>query len=43
MCKRLNCRIKPNDYDITTNAKPNTISIFKNYKIIETGIKHGFQ
>lgn len=34
--------IKPNDYDITTNAKPtDTISIFKNYKIIETGIKHG--
>lgn len=34
--------IKPNDYDITTNAKPeDTIRIFKNYRAIETGIKHG--
>lgn len=34
--------IKPNDYDITTNAKPeDTIRIFKNYRVIETGIKHG--
>lgn len=34
--------LKPNDYDITTSAKPNEImSIFKNEKIIETGIKHG--
>lgn len=33
---------KPNDYDITTSAKPNEImDIFKNEKIIETGIKHG--
>ena len=32
----------PNDYDITTNAKPKEIiNIFKNYKIIDTGIKHG--
>lgn len=32
----------PNDYDITTNAKPNDIiNIFKEYKIIDTGIKHG--
>lgn len=34
--------IKPNDYDITTNAKPaDAIRIFKNYRVIETGIKHG--
>lgn len=34
--------ILPNDYDITTSAKPNKIiDIFKNYKIIENGIKHG--
>ncbi len=34
--------LKPNDYDITTSAKPNEImNIFKNEKIIETGIKHG--
>lgn len=33
---------KPNDYDITTSAKPNEImDIFKNERIIETGIKHG--
>ncbi|WP_290454737.1 CCA tRNA nucleotidyltransferase [Romboutsia ilealis] len=32
----------PNDYDITTNAKPKEIiNIFKDYKIIDTGIKHG--
>lgn len=32
----------PNDYDITTNAKPKEImDIFKDYKIIDTGIKHG--
>ena len=32
----------PNDYDITTNAKPDDIiKIFKDYKIIDTGIKHG--
>lgn len=34
--------LTPNDYDITTNAKPKEImSIFKDYKIIDTGIKHG--
>mgnify|MGYP001577581051 CR=1 FL=1 len=34
--------ILPNDYDITTSAKPNKIiDIFKGYKIIENGIKHG--
>lgn len=34
--------IEPNDYDITTNAKPSEIiKIFKNHKLIENGIKHG--
>lgn len=34
--------IIPNDYDITTNAKPHeTIEIFKGEKIVETGIEHG--
>lgn len=34
--------LTPNDYDITTNAKPKEImNIFKDYKIIDTGIKHG--
>ena len=34
--------IKPNDYDITTNAKPqDIINIFKEYKMIDIGIKHG--
>ena len=33
---------KPNDYDITTNAKPQRIKeIFKEFKLIENGIKHG--
>ena len=33
---------EPNDYDITTNAKPNDIiNIFKAYKIVDNGIKHG--
>ena len=32
----------PNDYDITTNARPNDIvEIFKDYKLILKGIKHG--
>ena len=32
----------PHDYDVTTNAKPNDmLEIFKDFKIIETGIKHG--
>lgn len=34
--------LKPNDYDITTNASPSQIiNIFKGERIIETGIKHG--
>lgn len=34
--------ITPNDYDITTNAKPKEIiNIFKDFKIIDNGIKHG--
>ncbi len=34
--------LTPNDYDITTSASPNEImDIFREYKIIETGIKHG--
>lgn len=32
----------PHDYDITTNATPeDVINIFKDYKVIPTGIKHG--
>jgi tRNA nucleotidyltransferase (CCA-adding enzyme) len=34
--------LKPNDYDITTSAKPHEImSVFKSERIIETGIEHG--
>lgn len=34
--------IKPNDYDITTNATPKTIkNIFRDFKCIEIGIEHG--
>ncbi|WP_343343460.1 CCA tRNA nucleotidyltransferase [Terrisporobacter petrolearius] len=34
--------IKPNDYDITTNATPKTIkNIFRDFKCLETGIEHG--
>lgn len=34
--------LTPNDYDITTSATPQEImNIFKDYKIIDTGIKHG--
>lgn len=34
--------LTPNDYDITTSATPEEImNIFKDYKIIDTGIKHG--
>lgn len=34
--------ITPNDYDITTNAKPEEIiDTFKGFKIIDNGIKHG--
>ena len=33
---------EPNDYDITTSAKPNDIlNIFKEFKVIDNGIKHG--
>ena len=33
---------KPNDWDICTSAIPNeVVSIFKRYKIIETGLQHG--
>lgn len=34
--------IEPKDWDITTNAKPNEIlNIFKDFRIIPTGLKHG--
>ena len=34
--------ISPKDYDVTTNALPEqTKEIFKRYRVIETGIKHG--
>ncbi|MBO3443736.1 hypothetical protein [Clostridium sp. CCUG 7971] len=34
--------LEPSDYDIATNATPKKIlEIFKEYKTIETGIKHG--
>lgn len=34
--------IEPHDYDITTSALPEEVKgIFKEYKVIETGIKHG--
>ena len=34
--------IEPNDFDITTSAKPNEIKeIFKNDKCLDSGIKHG--
>ena len=34
--------IEPTDWDITTSALPlNIINCFENYKIIETGLKHG--
>lgn len=34
--------IEPHDYDITTSALPFEIkNVFSNYKIIDTGIKHG--
>lgn len=32
----------PADYDITTNALPEqTVKVFKDFRVIETGIKHG--
>jgi len=34
--------IEPSDWDVTTSALPhNIINCFENYKIIETGLKHG--
>lgn len=34
--------VKPHDYDITTNATPEEMkAVFKNERVIETGIKHG--
>lgn len=34
--------IKPNDYDVTTSAKPHEVKeIFKNSRVIDTGIEHG--
>lgn len=34
--------ITPNDYDVTTSAKPQeVINIFKESRVIETGIEHG--
>lgn len=34
--------ITPHDYDITTSAVPNEIKqVFSDYRVIETGIKHG--
>ena len=34
--------IPPHDYDITTSATPDEVKrIFQNYRVIETGLKHG--
>ena len=34
--------LEPHDYDLTTSATPlQTLEIFKDYRIIETGLKHG--
>lgn len=34
--------LEVHDYDITTNATPQEVcEVFKNYRIIETGLKHG--
>ena len=34
--------ITPHDYDITTSATPDEVKrVFQNYRIIETGLKHG--
>lgn len=34
--------LNPNDYDVTTSAPPSEIlNIFKNFKLIDNGIKHG--
>lgn len=42
-CVRDNLRgVKPHDYDICTAATPEEVKeVFKNYKIIDTGLKHG--
>ena len=42
-CVRDRARGKePNDYDVTTNAKPHEMQeVFRNYRVIETGLKHG--
>ncbi len=33
---------EPNDYDVTTNAKPHEMEeVFRDYRVIETGLKHG--
>lgn len=33
---------EPNDFDMTTSATPDEmLSVFKDYKVIETGLKHG--
>ena len=34
--------IPPHDYDITTSATPDEVKrVFRNYRVIETGLKHG--
>ena len=34
--------VEPHDYDVTTNALPSdTMRIFRDFRVIETGIKHG--
>ena len=34
--------VSPHDYDITTSARPEeTLSVFSNYRTIETGLRHG--
>jgi len=41
-CRDLLLNKTPKDWDITTNALPDEIKkVFKDYKIIETGLKHG--
>ena len=34
--------IPPHDYDLTTSARPEkTVALFSDYRVIETGLKHG--
>ncbi len=34
--------VKPHDYDVTTDALPSeTLEIFKDFRVVETGLKHG--